>query len=92
MQVVDQLERPRRVSDRLHIQPLAPSLGAEISGVDLTRPLSADSVDRIRRAFVDHGVIFFATNISRPRSMSRSRRTSVRSTSIASFGRSMAFR
>ena len=59
MQVIDSLERPKRVNDRLLIQPLAPALGAEISGVDLSRPLSADSVDRIRRAFVDHGVIFF---------------------------------
>ena len=59
MQVIDRLERYQRLTDRLHIQPLAPALGAEISGVDLTRPLPADRVDRIRRAFVDHGVIFF---------------------------------
>ena len=46
-------------TDGLHIEPLAPALGAEITGVDLSRPQPAATVDAIRRAFVEHGVVFF---------------------------------
>ena len=44
---------------RLHIEPIAGALGAEISGVDLTRPQTDDVIAAIRRAWLDHGVIFF---------------------------------
>ena len=44
---------------RLHIEPVAGALGAEVSGVDLTQPLSDDDIAAIRRAWLDHGVIFF---------------------------------
>jgi taurine dioxygenase len=43
----------------LSIRKLAGALGAEITGVDLSRPLSEDIIAEIRRAFVDHQVIFF---------------------------------
>jgi len=39
--------------------PIAGSLGAEITGVDLSRPLDAAQVADIRAAAVDHLVIFF---------------------------------
>ncbi|MFT5014045.1 MAG: taurine dioxygenase [Patiriisocius sp.] len=34
-------------------------IGAEISGVDLSQPLSKSIVDEIHRAWLDHGVLFF---------------------------------
>ncbi len=42
--------------NRLEIRPLAGALGAEILGVDLARDFP---VRDIRRAFLEHGVIFF---------------------------------
>jgi taurine dioxygenase len=41
------------------IRPLTEAIGAEISGVDLSRPLSSGLVDEIRRAFLQHLVVFF---------------------------------
>jgi alpha-ketoglutarate-dependent taurine dioxygenase len=41
------------------IHPIAGALGAEIRGVDLSRDLSADTVSEVRRALLDHLVIFF---------------------------------
>jgi taurine dioxygenase len=41
----------------LTITPMAGALGAEIAGVDLTRPLSPDLVAELRRALLDHLVI-----------------------------------
>jgi taurine dioxygenase len=43
----------------LSIRRLAGALGAEITGVDLSRPLSDEAIAEIRRAFLDHQVIFF---------------------------------
>lgn len=40
-------------------KPIAGALGAEITGVDLSRPLEPDAVGTIRRALLDHLVIFF---------------------------------
>ncbi len=39
--------------------PIAGALGAQISGVDLTQPLQAADVAEMRRALLDHLVIFF---------------------------------
>jgi taurine dioxygenase len=44
---------------RLDIRPVAGSLGAEIHGVDLARPLDAGAVAAIRAALLEHLVIFF---------------------------------
>lgn len=41
------------------IKPIAGSLGAEIGGVDLSLPLDAETVQVLRRALLDHLVIFF---------------------------------
>ncbi|MBL8701716.1 MAG: TauD/TfdA family dioxygenase [Alphaproteobacteria bacterium] len=43
----------------IDIQPLTGALGAEILGIDLSRPLDDGRVREIRQAFLDHGVIFF---------------------------------
>ena len=46
-------------SRSLDIRPISGSLGAEIHGVDLTKRLSDDIVSGIRRALLDHLVVFF---------------------------------
>lgn len=43
----------------LTIRPVTTALGAEISGVDLSGPLSAETVQVLRQALLDHLVIFF---------------------------------
>lgn len=46
-------------SASLDIRPLSGALGAEIGGVDLSAPLDEAMVASIRRAWLDHLVIFF---------------------------------
>jgi taurine dioxygenase len=41
------------------VQPLAPALGAELHGVDLTKDLSLEVFKEVRRLLVEHQVIFF---------------------------------
>jgi taurine dioxygenase len=41
------------------VRKIAGALGAEIQGVDLSRPLDAELLTQIRQAFLDHLVIFF---------------------------------
>jgi alpha-ketoglutarate-dependent sulfate ester dioxygenase len=51
------------VIDRAHeeivVRPLQPTIGAEIAGVDLARPLSPAQRDAIRAAVLKHKVVFF---------------------------------
>src|SRR5262245_66375665 len=47
------------VRTALEVQPIAGALGAEISGVDLSKDLSDDAVAAIRRAWLEHLVVFF---------------------------------
>jgi taurine dioxygenase len=42
----------------LEITPLTPAIGAEISGVDLAEPLDDATIAELRRALLDHLVIF----------------------------------
>ncbi len=44
---------------QISITPLGPSIGAELSGLDLRGRLSAQTVAWIRAALLTHGVIFF---------------------------------
>ena len=44
---------------KLHVQPLSPHVGAEISGVDLTQPLSDDALAELKQTLWRHQVIFF---------------------------------
>jgi alpha-ketoglutarate-dependent taurine dioxygenase len=44
---------------QLDVRPVSGALGAEIHGVDLAQPLSADTVAAIRAAWLEHLVIFF---------------------------------
>ncbi len=41
------------------VSPIAGALGAEVRGVDLARPLTADIVSEIRQALLAHLVVFF---------------------------------
>ncbi len=43
----------------MQIQPIAGALGAEVSGVDLSRDLGDATVAELRRAWLDHLVLFF---------------------------------
>jgi taurine dioxygenase len=43
----------------LEIHPIAGALGAEIGGIDLTQELDGETVSAIRRAWLEHLVIFF---------------------------------
>jgi alpha-ketoglutarate-dependent sulfate ester dioxygenase len=50
-------ERP--APPRLVVEPVTPTIGAEISGVDLTQPLDAATIEAIKAAIRDWRVIFF---------------------------------
>jgi taurine dioxygenase len=43
----------------LSVRQLTPHIGGEVSGIDLTKPLSNQQFDDIHTALIDHGVIFF---------------------------------
>ena len=48
-----------RADGIIGIRPLQPTIGAEIDGVDLSRPLSPEQRDAIRAALLRYKVIFF---------------------------------
>ncbi|MDH3287205.1 MAG: TauD/TfdA family dioxygenase [Betaproteobacteria bacterium] len=52
-------ERARRRYERIEVLPISGALGAEIGGVDLSRPLADAVLSEIRQAFLNHLVIFF---------------------------------
>src|SRR5262245_11718635 len=43
----------------IRVEPLSTHVGAEISGIDLRRPVADAAFAEIRRAFGEHGVVFF---------------------------------
>jgi len=45
--------------NHLQIEFATPTIGANITGIDLSQSLSAEQVTEIRRAFLDHQVLFF---------------------------------
>ena len=47
------------MSQPLAVHPVAGALGAEITGVDLSQELSAETLAALRRAWLEHLVIFF---------------------------------
>src|SRR5689334_17033517 len=53
---------PRRsaaMGSRIDIRPIAGSIGAEIHGIDLDRELGDSDIAAIRKAWLEHCVIFF---------------------------------
>src|ERR1700722_1563433 len=53
------VERASDFAADLIVKPLEPTIGAEISGVDLRQPLSAEQRDRIKALLLKHRVLFF---------------------------------
>jgi taurine dioxygenase len=45
--------------ERIKVQALCPTIGAEIHGVDLAKPLDTQTFEEIHRAFLAYKVIFF---------------------------------
>ncbi len=46
-------------SNSLRVDPVTPTIGAEVSGVDLTGPLDDGTVEDIHQAMLQHQVLFF---------------------------------
>ena len=44
---------------RITVSPITPSVGAVVEGVDLKHPLDAETVARLREAWLERGVLFF---------------------------------
>jgi taurine dioxygenase len=59
---MNQLVRSLVLED-LTILPMTPTIGAEIEGVDLTRPLSEATVSALRQALLDWKVLFFRDQV-----------------------------
>ena len=55
--------------DLIEARPMSGALGAEITGVDLSRPLGTAAVAEVRQALLDHLVIFFAAQDLAPKSL-----------------------
>lgn len=49
----------QRVFERLKVEPLTPSIGAELSGIDLTEDQDDAVIAEIRAALLAHKVVFF---------------------------------
>ena len=45
--------------ETIAVQPLNPTIGAEIDGVDLSKPLSKQTFEEVHEALMQHQVIFF---------------------------------
>jgi taurine dioxygenase len=55
----------------IDIIPLSPALGAEISGVNLSRDLTGEQRTAIEQALLDHQVLFFRNQAITPRQQAR---------------------
>ncbi len=53
------MPKPVAKYSQIDVRPYAPNLGAEIRGVSLADGVSGEQFDEIRRAFLDHQVLFF---------------------------------
>lgn len=71
----ERLEMIRAGNDGIGIQPLSDDIGAEIRGVDLSRPLSDGDFARIYQAWLDHLVLLFRNqDLTDPQLIAFSRR------------------
>ena len=43
----------------IRVTPITPAIGGVVEGVDVSKPLDADTVRRLREAWLDRGVLFF---------------------------------
>ena len=53
------LEINFKIMGEYSLTPITPAIGAEISGIDLSLPLSQAQLDQIYQDLIDHNVIFF---------------------------------
>ena len=60
---------------QISVEPLTPTVGAEISNVDLRGPLDDETLTEIRCALLGHGVVFFRDQPIDPRAPCRLRET-----------------
>lgn len=56
----------QQVFERLKVAPLTPSIGAEISGIDLTQEQDDATIAEVRAALLAHKVIFFRDQFITP--------------------------
>lgn len=54
------------MSERLSITPLGPYIGAQITGADLTRPLSDNQFEQLYHAVLRHQVVFLRQQVITP--------------------------
>ena len=47
------------ITSTIEVTPVTPAVGGVVEGVDLSRPLDARTVARLREAWLDRGVLFF---------------------------------
>ncbi len=59
MTIIDEPGIDATSAGELTVTPKSPTIGAEIGGVDLAAELSDDTIAAIRRALLDHKVLFF---------------------------------
>jgi taurine dioxygenase len=60
---------PTMTKSRLEVRPLSGAIGAEIFGVDLAEAQSADMIQELRAALLEHVVIFFRDQELSPRQL-----------------------
>lgn len=63
MSVVSHEAAPASAAGRLQIRRIGVFLGAEVTGLDLTRPLDGDTVETLRQAHAEHGVLVFPEQV-----------------------------
>ena len=47
------------VYHKIEVEPLSPIIGAEVSGVDISKPLDKETLEEVNDALLLHQVIFF---------------------------------
>jgi taurine dioxygenase len=57
--------------ETIHVTAVTPHIGAEIAGIDLAQPPSNRQAEELRRALVDHQVLFFRDQKLDPESQKR---------------------
>ncbi len=65
----DKIRRVNASHPKIEVKPISPALGAEIYGVDISRPLDDRVVAEIRAALLEHLVVFFRDQSLTPQSL-----------------------
>ena len=58
--------RPSRRYRTIDVDALTPVIGAEVSGIDLSKELSDEQLNEVRSAFLDHHVLVFRDQVISP--------------------------